>query len=123
MVAHRRERTLAERFIHETRGRQGIDRGQFTIHADRGPAMTSKSVALLLTDLGVTKAHARPHMSNDNPFSEAQFKTSPAAGVPTKVRINAPNTLLRSHAASNARLSDLPTRAPSRSLPSIAAQS
>jgi putative transposase len=55
--------------------RQGIDRGQLTIHADRGPAMTSKPVALLLADLGVTKAHARPHVSNDNPFSEAQFKT------------------------------------------------
>jgi putative transposase len=51
------------------------DRGQLTIHADRGPAMTSKSVALLLADLGVTKTHSRPHVSNDNPFSEAQFKT------------------------------------------------
>ena len=49
--------------------------GQLTIHADRGPAMTSKPVALLLADLGVTKTHARPHVSNDNPFSEAQFKT------------------------------------------------
>jgi len=75
MVAHRESATLAERFIHETCGRQGIDRGQLTIHADRGPAMTSKPVALLLADLGVTKTHARPHVSNDNPFSEAQFKT------------------------------------------------
>jgi len=49
--------------------------GQLTIHADRGPAMTSKPVALLLADLGVTKTHARPHVSNDSPFSEAQFKT------------------------------------------------
>ena len=63
------------RFIRETCVRQGIDRGQLTIHADRGPAMTSKPVALLLADLGVTKTHARPHVSNDNPFSEAQFKT------------------------------------------------
>src|SRR5207253_2400433 len=75
MVAHRESATLAERFIHETCGRQGIDRGQLTIRADRGPAMTSKPVALLLADLGVTKTHARPHVSHDNPFSQAQFKT------------------------------------------------
>ena len=75
MVAHRESATLAERFIHETCSRQSIDRGQLTIHADRGPAMTSKPVALLLADLGVTKTHARPHVSNDNPFSEAHFKT------------------------------------------------
>ncbi len=75
MVAHRESATLAERFTHETCGRQGIDRGKLTIHADRGPAMTSKPVALLLADLGVTKTHSRPHVSNDNPFSEAQFKT------------------------------------------------
>jgi putative transposase len=75
MVAHRESTTLAEQFIRETCRRQGIDRGQLTIHADRGPAMTSKPVALLLADLGVTKTHSRPHVSNDNPFSEAQFKT------------------------------------------------
>ena len=75
MVTHRESATLAERFIRETCLRQGIDRGQLTIHADRGPAMTSKPVALLLADLGVTKTHARPHVSNDNPFSEAHFKT------------------------------------------------
>jgi putative transposase len=75
MVAHRESATLAERFIRETCLRQGIDHDQLTIRADRGPAMTSKPVALLLADLGVTKTHARPHVSNDNPFSEAQFKT------------------------------------------------
>jgi putative transposase len=75
MVAHRESARLAEQFIHETCSRQGIERGQLTIHADRGAAMTSKLVALLLTDLGVTKTHSRPHVSNDNPFSEAQFKT------------------------------------------------
>jgi putative transposase len=75
MVAHRESATLAERFIRETCARQGITRDQLTIHADHGPAMTSKPVALLLADLGVTKTHARPHVSNDNPFSEAQFKT------------------------------------------------
>jgi putative transposase len=75
MVAHRESATLAERFIQETCARQSIGRDQLTIHADRGPAMTSKSVAFLLADLGVTKTHSRPHVSNDNPFSEAQFKT------------------------------------------------
>jgi putative transposase len=75
MVAHRESAALAERFIHEKCAPQGITRDQLTIHVDRGPAMTSKPVALLLADLGVTKTHARPHVSNDNPFSEAQFKT------------------------------------------------
>src|SRR2546427_8860002 len=75
MVAHRESATLAEQFIHETCARHGIGREQLTIHADRGQAMISKSVAFLLADLGVTKTHSRPHVSNDNPFSEAQFKT------------------------------------------------
>jgi putative transposase len=75
MVAHRESATLAERFIRETCVRQGIARDQLTVHADRGPAMTSKPVALLLADLGITKTHARPHVSNDNAFSEVQFKT------------------------------------------------
>jgi putative transposase len=75
MVAHRESAALAERFIHETCARQGIGREQLTIHADRGSAMTSKPVAFLLADLGITKTHSRPHVSNDNPFSEAQFKT------------------------------------------------
>jgi putative transposase len=75
MVAHRESARLAERFIRETCARQGITPDRLTIHTDRGPAMTSKPVALLLADLGVTKTHARPHVSNDNPFSEGQFKT------------------------------------------------
>ena len=75
MVAHRESAALAEKFIGETCARQSIGRAQLTVHADRGPAMTSKPVALLLADLGVTKTHGRPHVSNDNPFSEAQFKT------------------------------------------------
>jgi putative transposase len=75
MVAHRESAALAERLIAETCARQGIEAGQLTIHADRGPSMTSKPVAFLLADLGVTKTHSRPHVSNDNPFSEAQFKT------------------------------------------------
>ena len=54
---------------------QGITPGRLAVHADRGAAMTSKPVALLLADLGVTKSHSRPHISDDNPFSESQFKT------------------------------------------------
>ncbi len=75
MVATRESVTLAEKLIRETCPKQGIARGQLTVHADRGSSMTSKAVALLLADLGVTKTHSRPHVSNDNPFSEAQFKT------------------------------------------------
>lgn len=66
---------LAEELIATTCLRQNIQPQQLTVHADRGSAMTSKSVALLMADLGVAKTHSRPHVSNDNPFSEAQFKT------------------------------------------------
>ena len=75
MIAERESAVLAEELISQTCARQGIQRGQLTVHADRGSAMTSKPVALLLADLGVTKTHSRPHVSNDNPYSEAQFKT------------------------------------------------
>jgi putative transposase len=75
MIAERESAALAEELIAQTCLRQGVQRGQLTIHADRGSAMTSKSVALLLADLGITKTHSRPHVSNDNPYSEAQFKT------------------------------------------------
>jgi putative transposase len=75
MLAPRESAALAERLIAETYAKQGITPGQLTVHADRGAAMTSKPVALLLADLGVTKTHSRPQVSNDNPFSEAQFKT------------------------------------------------
>src|SRR5262245_56871804 len=75
MGAHRESATLAEQFIREACARQSIARDRLTIPADRVTAMTSKSVALLLADLGLTKTHSRPHVSNDNPFSEAQFKT------------------------------------------------
>jgi len=70
MVAHRESAMLVERFIHETCSRQGIGRNQPTLHADRGSTMTSKPVAFLLAELGITKTHSRPHV-----FSEAQFKT------------------------------------------------
>ena len=75
LAAYREAAGLAERLIAETCARQGIRPGQLTIHADRGASMTSKPVAFLLADLGVTKTHSRPHVSNDNPYSEAQFKT------------------------------------------------
>ena len=74
-VAYRELASIAERLIGETCRRQGIEREQLTLHADRGSSMTSKPVAFLLADLGVTKTHSRPHVSNDNPYSEAQFKT------------------------------------------------
>jgi putative transposase len=75
MVAHRESAALAEKLIEATCNRQGIFPGQLTLHADNGASMTSKPVAFLLSDLGVTKTHSRPYVSNDNPFSEAQFKT------------------------------------------------
>jgi len=75
MVASRESASLAERLILETCQKQGIERGELTIHADRGTSMNSKLVAQLLADLGVTKTHSRPHVSNDNPYSESHFKT------------------------------------------------
>jgi len=75
MVATGESAALAERLIAETCARQRITGGQLAIHADRGSSMTSKPVAFLLADLGVTQSHSRPHVSNDNPFSESQFKT------------------------------------------------
>jgi putative transposase len=75
MVATRESAALAEKLIAATCAKQGIARGQLSLHADRGSSMTSKPVALLLADLGVTQSHSRPHVSNDNPYSEAQFKT------------------------------------------------
>ncbi len=70
MVAHREQAALAKRLIKDTCAKQ-----QLTLHADRGSSMKSKVVANLLADLGVTKTHSRPYVSNDNPYSEAQFKT------------------------------------------------
>ena len=75
MAATCESATLAEELITATCAKQGIGRGQLSIHADRGSSMTSKPVALLLADLGVTQYCSRPHVSNDNPYSEAQFKT------------------------------------------------
>jgi putative transposase len=66
---------IAEQLIAQACEQQQITRGQLTIHADRGTSMTSKPVAFLLADLGVTKTHNRPYTSTDNPYSEAHFKT------------------------------------------------
>lgn len=75
MVAERESAELAKRLVKETCFKQGISKDQLTLHADRGSSMKSKCLALLLSDLGIVKTHSRPHVSNDNPFSESQFKT------------------------------------------------
>jgi len=75
MVATAESAVLAEQLIAETVEKEGIEPGQLVIHADRGSSMRSKPVALLLADLGVERTHSRPHVSNDNPFSESQFRT------------------------------------------------
>ncbi len=75
MVAYKESATLAEELIAETCRRQNIERGSLTVHADNGSSMKSAVVAQLLADLGVLKTHSRPHVSNDNPFSESAFKT------------------------------------------------
>lgn len=75
LLAQRESADLARRLIRESCDKQRLDPQQLTIHSDRGPSMRSQSVAQLLATLGVTKSHSRPHVSNDNPFSESQFKT------------------------------------------------
>jgi len=75
MVAPRETAELAKRLISNTCAKQGIAPETLTIHAARGTSMTSKPVALLMADLGVTKTHGRPHVSDDNPYSKSQFKT------------------------------------------------
>ncbi len=75
LLAERESAELADELITATCAKEGIALGQLTLHADRGAPMTSKTVAQLLLDLGVTESHSRPHVSDDNPYSEAQFKT------------------------------------------------
>ena len=75
LVGHRETAELAQDFIGETLAKQQVAPATLTLHADRGTSMTSKTVAFLLADLGVSKSHSRPHVSNDNPYSESQFKT------------------------------------------------
>ena len=75
MIASRESADLAQRLIREAVEKRGVSEDQLTIHSDRGPSMKSHGVAQLLAALGITKSHSRPHVSNDNPFSESQFKT------------------------------------------------
>jgi putative transposase len=74
-VAARESEAIARELIGRTRERQGIDPEQLTLHADRGAPMIARSMAELLDDLGIHKSHSRPRVSNDNPYSEAHFKT------------------------------------------------
>jgi putative transposase len=75
LLADAESKDLAEKLLADTIAKQQINRNQLTIHADNGSSMASKPVAFLLADLGVTKSHSRPHTSNDNPYSESQFRT------------------------------------------------
>jgi len=84
LIADEMSTELAEQLINTACENQHIRRGQLTIHADNGGPMKSKSIAQLMIDLGVVKSHSRPHVSDDNPFSEAHFKT-------LKYRPNYPN--------------------------------
>jgi putative transposase len=76
MIADHESADLARTLVAETCAKQAIPPGQLTLHADRGAAMVSHTLAQLLAELGVSKSHSRPYTSNDNPFSEAQFKTT-----------------------------------------------
>jgi putative transposase len=75
LLAEHENASLAKRLVGETCEREGIEEGTLTIHGDRGAPMTSKTLAQLMADLVITKSHSRPHVSDDNPFSESQFKT------------------------------------------------
>ena len=75
LLAHGESATLAAELIKASCRRQGISQNQLTIHSDRGPAMRSKTLGELYDDLAIVRSHSRPHVSNDNPFSESQFKT------------------------------------------------
>jgi len=75
MLAEHENAVHAERLMRETFERQGIKPGELVVHADRGQPMRSKRLSQLLADLDVTRSHSRPHVSDDNPYSESQFKT------------------------------------------------
>jgi putative transposase len=75
MVAEQESAELAEQLIADSAAKENIGPGALTLHADRGSSMRSKPVATLLCDLGIAKSHSRPYVSDDNPYSEAQFKT------------------------------------------------
>src|SRR5579864_3188028 len=89
MIAYRESAELAKRLIEHTCLKQNIAPGRLTVHADRGSSMKSKPVALLLADLGVLKTHSRPHVSDDNPYSESQFRTLKyRPGFPDRLRFH-----------------------------------
>jgi putative transposase len=75
LIADSESKELARQLIHKTALKQGIQRQKLTLHSDNGPSMTSHTVSQLLDNLGITKTHNRPYTSDDNPFSESQFKT------------------------------------------------
>lgn len=75
MIAERESAELAKHLIATAAANQHIQPEQLTLHADNGKPMKAKTMALLLSDLGIEKSHSRPYVSDDNPFSEAQFKT------------------------------------------------
>lgn len=75
MLVRRANAELAKHFIAQTLERQGIEPGQAVVHADRGAEMTAQPVCALLDKLGVVRSHSRPHVSDDNPYSESQFRT------------------------------------------------
>ena len=74
-VAAAEDSLIAKALIDDALRRHGVGPGQLTLHADRGTSMTSKTVVQLLEDLGVTRTHSRPHVSDDNPYIESHFKT------------------------------------------------
>ena len=75
MVAEQESAELAEQLIADSAMKEAITPGMLTLHADRGSSMRSKPVATLLADLGIAKSHSRPYLSDDNPYSQAPFKT------------------------------------------------
>lgn len=90
LIAHRESASLAKQLIAQTVARHNVQRKTLTLHADRGASMRSKPAAALLVDLASAKSHSRPYGSDDNPFSEAQFKAMRCRTVPRKVWIDPP---------------------------------
>ena len=115
MVADRENSALAGRLIEETCHKQGVQPQVLTLHSDRGAPMTSKCTAQLLADLGVTRSLSRPQVSDDNPFSEAQFKTLKYhPGFPGRATSPPPPSLTEIPKPAG-RLSDASTTSPPRS--------
>ncbi|MFF3159900.1 transposase [Streptomyces sp. NPDC057910] len=75
MIATAENKELAEQFLSSTILKYEVERGRLTVHSDRGSPMVAENVAQMMSNLGVTKSHSRPKTSNDNPYSESQYKT------------------------------------------------